>query len=195
MNTKEMIPDLEIVEGIKNCRKKSYNDLFIKYYKLIKYLCLMKCHDEDLAEDYAIVIFEKIIDKIDNFNPEKGSLKTWITTITNNFLIDKYRGSKKVIDDLSLDEYPILGEIASSRIQSEADDIFDIKEDVDVQILQKSLNSISERDRVICLFRAEGRPYKEIAEFLNISETVAKTAYSRSVKKIKELFAIEKLKN
>ena len=63
------------------------------------------------AEDLHSEVFEKILKKIEEFDPSKASLNTWIFTITRNTVIDHFRRSKpseeldeNLSDNVELDE-------------------------------------------------------------------------------------------
>ena len=77
------------------------------------------------AEDLHSEVFEKILRKIDGFDPSKASLNTWIFTITRNTVIDHYRRSRpgeeldeNLSDNIELDEDMLnsetLGELAAA---------------------------------------------------------------------------------
>ena len=46
------------------------------------------------AEDLHSEVFEKILRKIEGFDPTKASLNTWIFTVTRNTVIDHFRRSR-----------------------------------------------------------------------------------------------------
>ena len=54
--------------------------------------------------------------------------------------------------------------------------------------LRRALAGISKRDKSILFYRADGFSYENIGEFLDIKSGTAMTAYSRAVRKIKEMF-------
>ena len=57
--------------------------------------------------------------------------------------------------------------------------------------LQNALSLLSERDRSILQYRAEGFSYKTISEFLHVKTDTAKMACSRAVKKMREMYGRE----
>ena len=46
------------------------------------------------AEDLHSEVFEKVLRKLDGFDPSKASLSTWIFTITRNTVIDHFRRTR-----------------------------------------------------------------------------------------------------
>ena len=77
------------------------------------------------AEDLHSEVFEKILRKIEGFDPSKASLNTWIFTITRNTVIDHFRRTKpteeldeNLSDNIELDEDLLnsetLGELAAA---------------------------------------------------------------------------------
>ena len=63
----------------------------------------------------------------------------------------------------------------------------------DIGILKKALASISGRDRSILLYRADGFPFESIGDLLRMKSGTAMTAYSRAVKKIRNMFEQEEM--
>ena len=118
------------------------------------------------AEDLHSEVFEKILRKIEGFDPEKASLNTWIFTITRNTVIDHFRRTKpteeldeNLSDNIELDEDLLnsetLGELAAA--------------------LRKQLMDI------IVLRYYDGKPLTEIAEMMNLSYGAVKLRHQNAV--------------
>jgi RNA polymerase sigma-70 factor (ECF subfamily) len=50
--------------------------------------------DAEIAEDVAQQTFERAWRRASSFNPERGSVRTWLTTIAHNLAIDSVRSRK-----------------------------------------------------------------------------------------------------
>lgn len=121
------------------------------------------------AEDLCSEVFEKILRKIDGFDPEKASLNTWIFTITRNTVIDHFRRSRpaeeldeNLSDDTELDEGLLnsetLGELAAA------------------------LRRLPEQLRDIIVLRYyDGKPLTEIAGLMNLSYGAVKLRHQNAV--------------
>lgn len=130
------------------------------------------------AEDLLSDVFEKILRKLDDFDPEKASLNTWIFTITRNTVIDYYRRSKpteeldeNLSDDLELDENLLNGETLSE--------------------LAAALRKLPEQLRDIIVLRYyDGKPLTEIAELMNLSYGAVKLRHQNAVLLLREALTI-----
>ena len=121
------------------------------------------------AEDIHAEVFEKILRKIEGFDPEKASLSTWIFTITRNTVIDFFRRSKpseqldeNLSDNIELDEDLLnsetLGELAAAL------------KSLPPQMMQ-----------IIVLRYYDGKPLTEIAEMMNLSYGAVKLRHQNAV--------------
>lgn len=121
------------------------------------------------AEDVHAEVFEKILRKIEGFDPEKASLSTWIFTITRNTVIDFFRRSKpseeldeNLSDNIELDEDLLnsetLGELAAAL------------KSLPPQMMQ-----------IIVLRYYDGKPLTEIAEMMNLSYGAVKLRHQNAV--------------
>ena len=121
------------------------------------------------AEDLHSEVFEKILRKIEGFDPEKASLNTWIFTITRNTVIDHFRRTKpneeldeNLSDNIELDEGLLNSETLSE--------------------LAAALKRLPEQMRDIVVLRYfDGKPLTEIAEIMNLSYGAVKLRHQNAV--------------
>ena len=126
------------------------------------------------AEDLCSEVYEKILRKADDFNPEKASLNTWIFTITRNTVIDYYRRSKpteeldeNLSDDTELDEGLLNSESLSE--------------------LAGALRALPEEMRDIIVLRYyDGKPLTEIAELMGLSYGAVKLRHQGAIAKLRK---------
>ena len=121
------------------------------------------------AEDLHSEVFEKILKKIEGFDPSKASLNTWIFTVTRNTVIDHFRRTKpteeldeNLSDNIEPDEGLLnaetLGELASA--------------------LRKLPQQLMD---IIVLRYYDGKPLTEIAEMMNLSYGAVKLRHQNAV--------------
>jgi RNA polymerase sigma-70 factor (ECF subfamily) len=121
------------------------------------------------AEDIHAEVFEKILRKLEGFDPEKASLNTWIFTITRNTVIDHFRRTKpseeldeNLSDNIELDEDLLnsetLGELAAAL---------------------KSLPP--QMTQIIVLRYYDGKPLTEIAEMMHLSYGAVKLRHQNAI--------------
>ena len=121
------------------------------------------------AEDLCSEVYEKILRKADDFDPEKASLNTWIFTITRNTVIDHFRRMKPT---------------------EELDENLSDNEELDVDLLnQESLGELAAALRslprqlmdIIVLRYYDGKPLTEIAEMMDLSYGAVKLRHQNAI--------------
>ena len=131
------------------------------------------------AEDLLSEVFEKILRKIEDFDPSKASLNTWIFTITRNTVIHHFRRTKpteeldeNLTDSLELDEGLLnaetLGELAAA--------------------LRKLPQQMMD---IIVLRYYDGKPLTEIAEMMNLSYGAVKLRHQNAVLMLRQALTAE----
>ena len=129
------------------------------------------------AEDLHSEVFEKILKKIEEFDPSKASLNTWIFTITRNTVIDHFRRSKpseeldeNLSDNIELDE-----DLLNSETLSE---------------LAAALRKLPQQMMDIIVLRYyDGKPLTEIAEMMNLSYGAVKLRHQNAVLMLRQALA------
>ncbi|MFH0976969.1 MAG: sigma-70 family RNA polymerase sigma factor [Spirochaetota bacterium] len=184
LNSKEK--DRITAQGIVDGSRQAYTEFSNRFSCLIYKECMNYCTESEDTDELLNETLIHLIITIGRFDPDRGTLATWVLTVTKNFLRDYYRKQSHKPELLFLDESYL--------------DIYPAKQDKDINDpeeteltpvdsrLQNALSSVSERDRSILRYRAEGFSYENISEFLHIKAVTAKTAYCRAVKKVKEIY-------
>ena len=159
--------DEEIVENLLKTGEDRYFEILVDRYKdkifnfTLRYLS-QKEDSEDIVED----IFVKVYFKIDKFNKEKGSFKTWIYRIAKNTIYNKLK-ERKIKKISYIDLY--------------TDDKDVEKKYENDEIIQNAINKLKkEYKMVILLYYSKGLKYKEISEILNIPQNTVKTRLRRA---------------
>ena len=126
------------------------------------------------AEDLLSEVFEKIMKKIEGFDPEKASLNTWIFTVTRNTVIDHYRRfrpgeelDENLSDGIELDEDLLNGETLGE--------------------LAAALRRLPEQMRDIIVLRYyDGKPLTEVAQLMGLSYVEVKLRHQNALLMLKE---------
>lgn len=152
--------------------------------RVLGYVC-NRVGDLTLGEDITSDIFLKIAEHLNDFDPEKANLTTWVYTIANRTLTDHFRSRRvfveipeengedgclpeELIDRGSLDEKLLLEE--------------------QLQSLAMALKSLSQRDRdLIILHYFNGLTLKAAAEELDMSYINAKLVHKKILGELKSL--------
>ena len=129
------------------------------------------------AEDICSDVFEKILRKLDGFDPSKASLSTWIFTVTRNTVIDHFRRTRpteepdeNLSDGTEIDEGLLNNETLSE--------------------LAAALKKLPEQMRDIIVLRYyDGKPLTEIAQIMNLSYGAVKLRHQNAVMMLREAFS------
>jgi RNA polymerase sigma factor (sigma-70 family) len=136
---------------------------------LIGFLCFTMNVPEADAEELASDTLLAVSSHISTFqHGGKAKLTTWIFEIAKNKAIDFHR--KPSLDTVAIDdEFPDCGPPGADAGRNKPYR----------EWLDKELAKLSEEDRMLLLWRAKDIPYKQIGEWLRISEGTARTRHSR----------------
>ncbi len=126
------------------------------------------------AEDLHSEVFEKILRKIEGFDPTKASLNTWIFTVTRNTVIDHFRRSRpgEELDENLSDNT----EIDEGLLQTES-----------LSELAAALRKLPQQLMDIVVLRYyDGKPLTEIAKIMNLSYGAVKLRHQNAIMLLKE---------
>jgi RNA polymerase sigma-70 factor (ECF subfamily) len=155
---------------------RSYKPLVLKSVsKLIK----NKMDREEIVHDVLI----KTLEKLKNFNPQKGSFGTWVATVARNTALDFVRKKDYKIWSKSTDNIP-----ECYTKESEPDRRLQLC----AEFLRTTFNKLTEvQGKIIQLRFNENKSYEEIANLLNISVEHTRVLNHRAIEKLRAI-AIKK---
>lgn len=90
------LDDLELVRLIQNSELEAFSEFYDRYVNLIYSIAYNILGSQPLAEDVTQDVFLKIWLKIDNYEPNKAKISTWLSSITRNRAIDLARKRNKI---------------------------------------------------------------------------------------------------
>ncbi len=141
--------------------------------RLLRFI-LSRVADQDEAEDILQEVFIRIHQHLCCL-PELGKMQSWIYQIARNLIIDHYRGRRELV------EIP-------EDLQEEAESH---EEDAEMEIslsLREIVDELPEPYRqALLLTEFEGMRQKELAEYLGISFSGAKSRVQRAREKVRDL--------
>ena len=158
----------------------SGNDFTAELYKrygkkLYSYAVYSWKLDEDAAWDLIYKTLYKVIDSYKKYQFEtEEKFASFIFKIFINYLRNNYQERKKITDAVQITR------IDSSELQNKAETITEkdlpgIKQ----SILNEELDKMEDWQKILLLMRSEGRPYSEIAVFINKPVDHLKVYYQR----------------
>lgn len=99
----------DIIGLIRQKDEKGIEELLRHYTPLIQYIIGPILHNEQDQDECVNEVAMRVWDKIDMYDPERGSWNAWLTAITRNIALNKVRQNKRfdVTEDIS-EETPSL---------------------------------------------------------------------------------------
>jgi RNA polymerase sigma-70 factor, ECF subfamily len=159
---------------------RAFRPIYEAYYKKIFLFVLHRLADRDHAADITSQVFMKALISLEKYQFRGLPFSSWLYRIAvnecNNFFRKNKRERLVVLEEVHVEN--LYDEMFGESIQDE---------------LRKKLPTILEKLKaeelqLIELRYLEGRPFKEVAEILNITETYAKVRTYRILEKMKKLF-------
>ena len=174
-----------LVEGIKNKDVMVYEYIINKYTKIIYCLAYNILHEslskEDIEECTSDVFFDAWT-KINEFDCEKGSFKTWLLILTKYKALT-YKRKKKIIHFTDIEEAELQD---SYNLEQE----FFLRQDQEKVI--NVINSFNQTDKEIFLRRYFlNEKISDLANVFNLSRSAIDNRLLRGRKVIKEVLGNE----
>lgn len=174
--------ELVIIEAAK-INPERFGPLYNKYYKQIFNYVYQRSEDKDTAFDLTGQVFLKALTNLNNYQFKGVPFASWLYRIAHNELMQMFRTLK--------DKRSINADIGDLRfICQETEEPF--FEEYIPAIKQLLLQLNSDDLQMVELRFFEKRPFKEIADILDITEVNAKVRMYRIIEKLKK--SLNKLK-
>ena len=162
----------------------AWEEIVQRYHRRIYNICYRFAGDAENAQDLTQEVFIKMYRTLGTYDPAKGALMTWVTTITRNLLVDHFRKSKgdritESLDSTSSereDAQPLSEQIADGRLAPDAAvEGRETREKVHLA-LQKLSPELRE---AVILRDLQDMDYREIATALRVPEGTVKSRINR----------------
>jgi RNA polymerase sigma-70 factor, ECF subfamily len=162
----------------------AWEEIVQRYHRRIYNICYRFAGTSDDAQDLTQEVFIKMHRTLATYDPDKGALMTWVTTMTRNLLVDHFRRTRQDRMTDSLDAAPSEHEDSmplSDRIEDKA-----LPPDAGVQsreareMVHRGLQKLSPELREAVILRdLQDMDYKEIATVLKVPEGTVKSRINR----------------
>lgn len=175
----QMLTEQDYVEAAKADPSK-FEVLYNKYYEQIFRFVYQRLDDQDTAYDITAQVFLKAMTNLKRYEFRGVPFSSWLYRIAQAELAQCFRKNKgqRTINVESTDIYQIIDEIEHDRLAEYHDQ------------LVACLAELPEEDLQLVEMRYfEKRPFKEIAEILDITENNAKVKLYRLLDKLKKAIA------
>lgn len=164
-----------IISACQSGETERFAELYDLYFDRIFRFIFHKTMQRDLAEDLTSDTFVRALEKLNQFNPEKGQFSTWIYTIARNLITDhwrSYREHKDIEDVWDLSSLDDVVDSAHKQLVGEK--------------LHTALRSLSPESREILMMRFwQDLSFAQIAELTGKSEGAVKMTAGRALKKLR----------
>ena len=155
-----------------------YEKHFSDIYNFVYGQLLHKERSEDLVSE----IFIKAYKHYGSFDPQKASVRTWLTNIARNTVIDEYR-KRSGKDQVSLDD-------EESNVDPSYEDEYDIFQEDREKEVYKILSRLSQEEReLLGMIYFQDMKNEEIARVLGINAKAVSARHHRLLKKCREMEA------
>jgi RNA polymerase sigma-70 factor (ECF subfamily) len=100
--------DALLARRIRSGDRDALGELYDRYASVAMATALRVVADREQAEDLVHDTFVAVWQKIDRFDPARGSLRAWLLTIVRNRSIDRLRARRPTLDVNEADEQSLL---------------------------------------------------------------------------------------
>ncbi len=185
-----MEEDFELLTRFKKGDQHAFELLVRKYKTTVFNTIYSIIGNTQEADDIAQEVFLKVYTRAGSFKG-KSSFSTWLYRITVNKCVDELRKrNDKIISyetEFNEEEKLKLKDVLASRENDSTQEL--IRKELQ-DIIQKAMNSLSEKYRIILTLKEiEGLSYNEISRIMKISLAKVKIWLFRARQKLKEKLA------
>lgn len=168
--------ELNIVAECQAGHMNSFVFLYDAYVEKIYNFLYFRTMHRELAEDLTSQTFIKALEKINTFDPTRGTFQAWIYQIARNLLIDEYR-KRKPVENID----------AHENLRSETDLQKDTEDQLNKEKLQRILAELPEESQELVTMRLwDELSYVEIAAITGKTEGSLKMQFSRIVTRLQQ---------
>jgi RNA polymerase sigma-70 factor (ECF subfamily) len=154
-------------------------DAFRLHYAALYRFTLRFSGDPDVAEDLAQEAFVRLLDQ----DLPEAEIRPWLFVVAGNLARDRARKQKRrrrlLQENPPSPAVPELPERAAERAER-------------IEEVRGVLATLSDRDRMILLMRAEGLRYREIAHAIGVKQTSVGALVARALRRFSAAWAAMK---
>jgi RNA polymerase sigma factor (sigma-70 family) len=180
----QSLDDQLLAERLRSGDREALGELYDRYASVAMAVAVRVVSDRELAEDLVHDAYVAVWQKIDRFDPTRGSLRSWLLTIVRNRAIDRLRGTRPSIEVAEADEQSLLRtgpnptwEDAASR-RSAAE-------------LRRALEQLPDEQRqAVELAYFGGRTYREIATLTGVPQGTANGRLRLALAKLRDSLSL-----
>ena len=170
-----------LAQRIRSGDRAALGEVYDRHASAAMAVALRIVADREGAEDLVHDAFVAIWQKIDRFDPARGSLRSWIVTIVRNRAIDRLRGTRPSIEIGEADERSMLRSGPNPTWESAMARLGAVQ-------LRAALDELpAEQRQAIELAYFGGRTYREIATMTGVPLGTANGRLRLALARLREL--------
>lgn len=179
-DTAQPLDDQLLAERLRSGDREALGELYDRYASVAMAVAVRVVSDRELAEDLVHDAYVAVWQKIDRFDPSRGSLRSWLLTIVRNRAIDRLRGTRPSVEVGEADEQSLLRTgpnptweaAVASRSAAE---------------VRRALESLPDEQRqAVELAYFGGRTYREIAQLTGVPQGTANGRLRLALAKLRD---------
>ncbi len=178
------IDDQLLAERLRSGDREALGLLYDRYASVAMAVAVRVVSDRDLAEDLVHDAYVAVWQKIDRFDPSRGSLRSWLLTIVRNRAIDRLRGARPSIEVGEADEQSLLRTGPNPTWEAAV-------ERRSAAELHDALEQLPEEQReAVELAYFAGRTYREIAVLTGVPQGTANGRLRLALAKLRDTLSL-----
>ena len=160
--------------------KESFEIVYEKYFSDIYNFIYGQILHRERAEDLVSDVFVKAMTNYERFDPSRASVRTWLTNIARNTLIDDYR-KNSIRKSVSLDD-------EDNYTEPSYEDEYKVLKEDDEREVYRILSLLSESERELAgMIYFQNMKNNEIGEILGINAKAVSERKRRLLAKCRKL--------
>jgi RNA polymerase sigma-70 factor (ECF subfamily) len=157
----------------------AFRDLYQELYDPVLAFVRARVSVAADAEDLVALVFFKMLDKLDTYDPERGSVRTWVLAMARNAVIEHYRTK--------------VAAAPAEALEQLADSTFGPLESLEGDERARTARAILARQspevrEMFAMRFFDGLRYREIGELTGLSEAAVKQRFSRTLRELRAAF-------
>ncbi len=163
-----------LAERARRGDREAFRELYRELHPLVARFVARRVSSQADAEDLVARVFEKLVEKLGDFDRKRAGVRTWVLTMARNSVIDHYRTRKSPLP---------LEELADGLTDGEGGPLETLLDDEEVQVVSELLEAYPPQvRRILSLRYGDGLRHREIAQLLGLSEAAVKQRISRTIR-------------
>jgi RNA polymerase sigma-70 factor (ECF subfamily) len=155
----------------------SFRRLYRELYDPVAGYATRRIASREDAEDVISEVFHRFLKRMDQFDARRGSVWSWLMTMTRHAVIDHHRARR---------DHAPLEAVEETLIADAVDPLTGLVQGEEHRLLHGLLQDEDPEVREIFALRfGDGLKYREIAELLGLSEAAVKQRFSRTMRRLR----------